>query len=441
MRKSMCMVNLTVLLATVACSIPCHAQLNNDNAPWEMFAKRLISRLSVPDVNGKITNFQLVKQPTYADWLDPKSGDWNFLTFANRLAPPGEFYAPVDLTLYQQYSDFLGSLDLPPVDPKQAAATDKARKEWLRATEGYKEIDKRKVKVWAEFDAAQKALPASERTHYQVWLAREYGAKLGAQQQLVSEKAYKYSLLLADTYKGFSGIGALIANLPNTQYKKTVTSANDVVTTMPTFAYDANFASFVQKGDSGTGFEETWLFDKNHERRTLTWSSRSGSAGIKIGWFSAGGSASGSRESLDIFKDGVSMTVKFKNFTTIPITPGPWYNGDAIKALWTGPYKAGAIANKDSLFGPQGSFKPRVSQVVLVHRPSVTLKLDASQYSKVVETWSGSGSIGIGPFGFRGGARGGKDEMISDAASNTVTFEDKTGIPQIVAVYTISYPQ
>lgn len=429
------------IIALTAISLNCQAQVNNDNAPWEMFANRLIKRLSLGDVNGKINNFQIVKQPTTADWTDPKFGDWNFLSFANDLTTYDEFYSKTDLTLYGQFSQFLESLDLPPADSKSKLAMEKARKGYIAATSGYKKIESDSIKSWVRFSKEQEALPADRRKHYDVWYAQEFGAKMGDQERVVREKAYDYSLLLADAYKGFSGIGSLITNLPNQAYKKTATSANGVTAMLPSFALNGDLSKFIQKGDANEGFEEAWSFDKTHERRTLTWSSRGGSAGIQIGWFSAGGSAGGSRENLDIMKDGVSMTVKFKNFTTMTITPGPWYNGDAIKALWDGPYKPGALASKNKLFGPNGSFRPRVAQVVLVHRPSVTVKLDATQYSKVVETWSGSGGIGIGPFGFRASAKGGKDEMIEDKANNTLTFEDKTGIPQIVAIYTVSYPQ
>lgn len=424
-----------------AFAAPSWAQLSNDNSPWEMFASRLVKRLAVQDSNGKITNFQLVKQPTSADWADPKIGASTFHDFAAKLTNPGEFYATSDLTLFGQFELFLNSLDLPPANEATRPAMERARTQYLESLSGFRKIVTAANKEWARFDKEQAALPPQRRTPYEIWEAREFGPKMGTQEQVIKERAYEYAKLLSDTYKGFSGIGGLITGMTNTAYRTRVTLADGKPQDVPSFALNADLAKFIAKGDANAGFEETWGFDKSHERRALSWSSRSGGAGVKVGWFSFGASGGGRKETLDITKDSIAMTVKFKNFTTFSITPGPWFSGDAVKAMWEGPYKAGAIASKAKLFGPDGSFRPRVAQVVLVHRPTVTMKLDASQYSKVVESWNGSGGVGIGPFGFRGKASGGKDELIEDKANNTLTIEDKTGIPQIVAIFTVSYPQ
>lgn len=417
------------------------AQLANDNSPWEMFANRLVKRLAIQDADGKITNFQLVKEPVQADWANPKYGEAFFYSFASQLTTPGEFYSKQDLTLHQQFKNFLLSLDLPPVNEASRPAMEAARTKYEAALSGYQKIRLEEIKAWEKLEKAEARLPANRKTNYDVWYAREFGARMGLQKQRMDEFAYDYGRLLSDTFKGFAGIGGLITGLENTGYQMQITHPGGRVESVPAFNRVGDIEQFIAKGNSSDGFAETWEFDKSHERRALNWSSGGGSAGVKIGWFSLGGSASSRKENLDITKDSIGMVVKFKNFTTIDIAPGTWFSGDAIKTLWEGPYKQGAIASKTTLFGPKGSFKPRVAKVVLVHRPTITLKLSASQYNKVVESWSGSGSIGVGPFSFGGSKAGGKDELTEDKASNSITLEDKTGIPQIIAVYTVSYPQ
>lgn len=432
-----------VLATGLASFLPvgAYAQLNNDNSPWEMFAARLAQRLSVP-ANGEAPTFQIIREPKLANWADPKYGIGDLFTLAGYLTEPGEFYSPSsNLTLFGQYTAFLSSLDLPASNESLKPAMKKARSEWVAALGGFNKLYDERGKAWERFVKTEAALPQNERTPYQIWYEREYGPKLGAQQGVVDEKALAYADLLGGSYKGFQRIGSLVANLDSKANLQVATFPVGPPLEVPKFSVDTDMAEFIKKGDEGKGFSETWEFDKSHSRRALSWSNRGGSAGVRIGWFRFGGGGGGKKETLDITKDGVSMTVTFKNFTTATIIPGSWYNGDAIKLLWDSPYTPGAVASKEKLFGPNGSFKPRVSRAVLVYKPSIVLKLDSAASAKVLESWNGSGSVGIGPFQFRGGAAGGKDELVEDKARNALIIEDKTGIPQIVAVFVVNYPQ
>lgn len=419
------------------------AQVENNSAPWEMFAARLITRLQLNQTpDGKLPGLQIVTTPTTAEWSNPTYGKSNLYLFANALSTPGPVYAPdKDLTLFGQYKMFLESLDLPVADKSKQAALDEARKAWLKSTEAFTAIEKARNTAWRTYSKDQDALPKDQRTPYSVWYQREYGAKIGAQEQVVSEKAFAYAKLLSEVYKGYSGLGNLITGLQNKANFMNVTYPNLLEASVPIFVPSTDIAEFIRKGDAEQGFVETWEFDRKKERRSFTWSQGGANAGFAKGWFGLSGSAGEKKEKLDIDKEGTYMKVTFKNFTTVSITPGSWFDGNAIKALWEGPYKAGAIGNKEKLFGVNGSFKQRPARVILAYKPKITVRLDASTYKKIVETWRAGGSVRVGPFNFGGSRAGGKDELTTDEAKNEFTIEDKTGIPVVLAVINVTYPQ
>lgn len=419
------------------------AQVENNSAPWEMFAKRLITRLQLNETpEGKLPGLQIVVSPTTAEWSNATYGKANLYLFANTLSSPGPIYSPDnDLTLFGQYKMFLESLDLPVADKSKQTALDEARKAWLKSTEGFTAIEKARNAAWRAYSKDQKTLPKDQQTPYAVWYQREYGAKIGAQEQVVSEKAFAYAKLLSDVYKGYSGLGSLITGLQNKANFMNVTYPNLLEASVPIFLPSTDIAEFIRKGDAEQGFVETWEFDKKSERRSFTWSQGGASAGFAKGWFGLSGNAGEKKEKLDIDKDGTYMKVTFKNFTTVSVAPGSWFDGNAIKALWEGPYKADAIGNKEKLFGSKGSFKQRPSRVVLAYKPKITVRLDASTYKKIVETWKAGGSVRVGAFSFGGSKSGGKDELTTDDAKNEFTIEDKTGIPVVLAVINVAYPQ
>ena len=426
----------TLLLATFQAS----AQLNNDNAPWEMFAARLIERLKPPvAADGVIRGFQLVKEPVQADWGNPEYGKAYFYSMAAYLTRRGEFYSKSDLTLNGQFKNFLSSLNLPAANEDAKKKIPAAQSAWTSSLDEFDKIAAKRDEAWAARVKSEAALPEKSRTKYDVWYDKNFGKKMGAAERAAETSAYEYAKLLNDAHKGYAGIGNLIAGLNANKMDIKFPQGKDEE--VPRFNYVPDMAKFVKDGDEGRGFVESWNFKQTSKRESLTWSSRSGSAGVRIGWLRVGGGGGGSQQTEVKTKSGTGFDVTFKNFATFDITPGGWFDGNAIKALWEGPYMQGAIASKDKLFGPNGSFLPRVSRVVVVYKPSVTIRLEKSEYERTKSNWGASGSISVGPFGFRGGAAGGKDELQTNEAENSVTLVDNTGIPQVVAVFTTSYPE
>ncbi|WP_236702016.1 hypothetical protein [Cupriavidus basilensis] len=139
--------------------------------------------------------------------------------------------------------------------------------------------------------------------------------------------------------------------------------------------------------------------------------------------FFGSGSASGQKTSVNTASTDFSLTVDFTGFGTFPVGPGLWWDNGALVSTYHQRLKPGAPA----FFGDSGALARMPTQIVVGFQPTVTLKMAASDYSNVKNSWQAqaTASIGIGPFRL-GSATvstyGTKQDIKWDDASATVTI-------------------
>ncbi|WLH78448.1 MULTISPECIES: hypothetical protein [unclassified Pseudomonas] len=139
--------------------------------------------------------------------------------------------------------------------------------------------------------------------------------------------------------------------------------------------------------------------------------------------FTASGSASGQKTSIDTSSSDFSLTVDFTGLGSFIIAPGAWWDNGSLVNTFQNKLKPGSPA----FFGENGSLAAVPTQLVVGFEPTVKLKMKASDYSNVKSSWQSqaTASIGIGPFRIGSAttsAYGSKQDIRWDDASATVTI-------------------
>ncbi|MGF6097585.1 hypothetical protein [Pseudomonas sp. 18175] len=152
--------------------------------------------------------------------------------------------------------------------------------------------------------------------------------------------------------------------------------------------------------------------------------------------FSASGSASGQKTSIDTTSSDFSLTVKFTGFGSFIISPGTWWDSGALVATYHNQLNPGSA----DFFGEDGALARYATQVVVGFEPTVILQMKSSDYSNVKSSWEAqtTASIGIGPFrigSISGSANGTKQDIQWDDASASVTIGPvSTSVPVLLGV-------
>lgn len=193
-------------------------------------------------------------------------------------------------------------------------------------------------------------------------------------------------------------------------------------------AFSAKYAEWQQASVAG----------KNNAGASISISSSSGSYDFdESGWstsvdaslfgdffsFFGGGSASGQKTSINTSSSDFSLAVDFTGFGTFPIGPGLWWDNGGLVATYHNRLKPGA----PDFFGDNGALARVPTQIIAGFQPTVKLKMTASDYSNVKNSWQAqaTASIGIGPFRIGSATvstSGTKQDIKWDDASATVTI-------------------
>ena len=178
-----------------------------------------------------------------------------------------------------------------------------------------------------------------------------------------------------------------------------------------------------------------------------------GSAGHHHGGF-VHVSGPGGWEKTDLFdKDSsVNVTISAKSSTRVKVDPGAWYPGGFLSELAkakqgddsqgytiVSPWVVKGGKDSSSIFGQYGLVSTRVSELLVVYKPSFEITMGASTYEKTKEKFETNAGIRIGPLSF-GGPGGGKNEYKpSTSKPNTFSGESTSDNPQIIGVL-VAFP-
>ena len=197
------------------------------------------------------------------------------------------------------------------------------------------------------------------------------------------------------------------------------------------------FALTLDSSDKSSDFKHSWA---------------SGKAGISTPFW--GVSGGGGWDKTDIFNadSGVKISVKVESATRVAVTPGSWYPGGFLSQLAKAqqgpngqgytiipPWEAQGGEGSSSLFGPYGLASARISELIVVYKPSFEITMSANTYQQNKQKFEASGGLRIGPFTF-GGSGGHESEFTrSTAKLNTFSGQSTSDQPLIIGVV-LSFP-
>ncbi|MFZ0915117.1 MAG: hypothetical protein WBQ76_05660 [Candidatus Korobacteraceae bacterium] len=406
------------------------------SAPWQMLTQSVLNLISGGQPRP---GMQIIASPVSASWNDPTTGQFlKFRVVGDTQPQWGQLYIPSTLQVTNGYRAFINNLAIPTPDSKVKKQVDDAKKKYdntLNAMEGKEETV---LSKWVIYDKAQKAagIPPAQQKTFQQWYA-QYGApQLAAEQQDVNLAAQTYNSYLARAYQGYGFVSSLFTDFDNPAYQQTAVDDNNNGYLYRVYNITPDLNSFVQASKAlpdNAGPRLSFSFSKNSGRLDTTNTSWGGSASY-FGFISVG--ASGSTATVDTHSDHFAMQMSAKNYQTFTITPGPWFNATAIQAFQCGPWIAdGPVAKGTTiLWGKNGILSLLPAQIVVAYKPKVVLTLGADNYHSVKTSVSASGGFSIGPFGFGASYHRDTSHVDFNDATGTITAEDTSDVPQIVAV-------
>jgi len=137
----------------------------------------------------------------------------------------------------------------------------------------------------------------------------------------------------------------------------------------------------------------------------------------------------------------LSVSVNFKAWDQVSITPGGWYNGGFVSFHKNGPFIKGFTGYKDDtgstyMWGEGGAMDLMKTGMFVAYQPKIGITLSASAFKEFYQTWKASTGIRIGPFTF-GGTTGSTTNTWTKSESGLTLFADSTSTTPLIFGITI----
>ena len=421
-----------------------HAATGLDNiaSPWEMFAFELRRQITGGE-NWK--GVQLVTMPMAADWNHPRTGKFTeHRVLGDTLPAFGGSYRPTQRQITDGYRIFLENLALPLPDKAQQAKAMAAQREYAAALQDL-EATWLDVQVrWRRFDEVQKGLPPASRVPFTTWYARVGQPRIDMAQDRVNLAEQTYTSYLREAYKGYPWAIDLAKQFNDPANKVEVEDPDGSKRPVHKFNITPSLQEFIDRSKALPAGSERLTIDvnKSSKRLNISQSKIAGGVSVNLGIFSFGGSAGKERYSVNAAASEFRMRFSAKNVSVFTVTPGRWFSGTAVQAFRKGPWVAGGpvATGVTEMWGERGVLGLMPVQIVVAYQPKVVARLSKSEYESVREQTRAGGGFSIGPFGFGASYQKTNVDIKFDDTSNTVTAEDKSESPQIIAVVSSVLP-
>ena len=135
-----------------------------------------------------------------------------------------------------------------------------------------------------------------------------------------------------------------------------------------------------------------------------------------------------------------SLDIEFAAQTSINITQGDWFDGSLLTEYKSGPWVEGSqfASGTSHPYGQDGIFPLLVTKLYVVMNPKITITLDKTEFQSFYDQLSSNfaNGVSLGPLAF--GGKNNHNTTICKTHSiknqQTVTLQDFSNLPQIVAV-------
>jgi hypothetical protein len=416
------------------------AQGQNDVSAWERFLTILSDFIR----GGGAQHVQFLSTYQGADWNDPTYGQYRVCRLIGDTIPEwGSGYKPrTGKSFGDEYGVFIQNLVLPLTDPSVIHQADSARTNWLASLDVLQAAQAAVGPHWQRFDQWQQSLPADRRLKFDIWYQRYDGQKIGALQQRADGLASTYQRFFNQAYGGYAFLADLITRFSSTTRVQALAPDSGVYEALYPYSVSPSLDDFIKTYTASPGTRSFRLDSStsHYNSSQTTWgASASYAFFVRVG-------ASGSSTNIDYNSQDFSVQFSVDAMQAFNVVPGQWFSADVVQFFKAGDHfiPGGpidiAFKNK-TLWGNENSvFALRTAQVVVALHPKVTVHLSNVDYHNATSSWNASAGIGIGPFSFGGSAGQTKVDIQKHDDTSTITAEDKSGVPQIIAVVTDILP-
>jgi hypothetical protein len=409
------------------------ADVDEINRPWQIFLKALVDHFQVND--GKSIQFVTVPQP--ADWTDKSYSAYRISFYGDTIPKWGATFDPQNASSFGDvYGTFINSIQLTLVSPADQASANRARHKWNTCDTALQNQYKLVGKHWKDFNDSQAGLPDNQRMNFQRWFGKFEAPSLKTYEDQCNALAIDYNKWFNKATQGQAGLNNAILRYSSAkQVSALIPGTTDQYQSVWPYAFVQDLDKFVVDAEVAQAPAFNQSFNNASGTYTATTSTWGGSA--SYGWFFHG-SAGGSSSTVDTHNQAFGMNIVIKGLQLFDVRPGDWFSQQLIQSYSNGPFEPNSVVQRryasGTLYGPNGLFSLRTARYIVAYKPKITLHMSNSNYHEAKSSWSAGGGLSIGCFSF-GASGGGSSTNISwDDQSNTLTVEDSSKTPQVIAV-------
>lgn len=174
----------------------------------------------------------------------------------------------------------------------------------------------------------------------------------------------------------------------------------------------------------------------------------SASAGYDAVFWGISGSGGWEKLDLSTSDQSVKATISVQSSTTVKVDPGDWYDGGFMSDIAKGggdgytmspPWTAKGNQGSSSLFGQYGLLATRVSELLVVRKPSFEVTMSSATFEQNKQKFEAAAGLRIGPFHFGGSGGHESDYEHSTSSGTTFTGGSTSDDPLILGVV-VAFP-
>jgi hypothetical protein len=403
------------------------------NRPWQIVMQALVDKFQLKD--GKYIQFVSAAQP--ADWSDKNWGVYRTNFYGDTIPKWGATFDPQNASSFSDiYGTFVNSIKLKLPNPADQAAANSAKTKWTNCNTARENEYKLIGKHWKSYNDDQAGLPSSQQKNFQWWFSNFEASALKTYDDQCNSLAINYNTWFNKATQGQGNLANAINRYASAkQVSALIPGTTDQYQSVWPYAFVQSLDDFVAASEAAPNLAFNQTYKKDSGTYSATTSTWGGSA--SYGWFFHG-SAGGSSSTVDTHSDEFALTIQMKGLQVFDVRPGDWFSQQLIQFFAKGPFEPNSVIqqqyNAGTLYGANGVFALRTARYIAAYKPKVVVHMSASNYHEAKSSWSAGGGLSIGCFSFGANASGSQTNISWDDTSNTVTAENSSKAPQVIAV-------
>ncbi len=400
-------------------------------------------------------NFQMLGNPIDFSWPVAPNGQtslqaYQLMSIMPQWSPVG-VYGSTGATLFDAYRQVMAGISTP-VNPEKQQALTELKNQLTNANNDLQQIVSNQNSAYEVAKQNGGAIFEAQYPTILDWLngpGSTYTVQIEKQTVTVNKLTENYTTLMADVsinpalkedFELIKTPTTPVSGAAPTGWTK-VARTDSVLEWEPAFNIGTTGQSWRNQltGGSIGAFSINLNASNSQSSLNNTWAG--GSASYNSFFWGVKGSGGWNRTDFTQSDKSVTVEINVKSSTHVPVTPGKWFDGGLMRSLYLGNSSTGAKLTepKDKVFGKSGLLSTQITGFLVVYKPSYTITMKSSTYSKYEQTIKAGGGLRIGPFTF-GGNGGSHTVNIKQTGNSTVLTGESTSDDPLIIGMTVAFP-